>query len=281
VRVARTATKVAVLTSPEATPEMLGAALIEAGCALDLAAVCSRLGASNEEVQELSLEELAKGRFDPLSVVVLMGPGTLPLTGWGPAEGNERDARRVLAWGRDESAYDHRGGMITKAEIRSVVLGKLALPERGVLWDVGAGSGSVAIECALVAPGLTVFAVESNPEDAERIGANAADAGVGVHVITGAAPEALAGLPAPDRIFVGGGGTAVLDAAIDRLAPEGRVVATFAALDRAVEAAHRLGNLIQVRADRGERLPDGSWRLVAINPVFIAWGPTDEAGDPA
>jgi precorrin-6Y C5,15-methyltransferase (decarboxylating) len=184
----------------------------------------------------------------------------------------------VLTWGRNDATYAHRSGMITKAETRSVVLGKLCLPERGVLWDVGAGSGSVAIECAASSPGLTVFAIEADPEDAARITANATGLGIGVHVITGAAPGALDALPAPDRAFVGGGGIEVLRSVLDRLSPDGHVVATYAALDRAVEAAHLLGHLVQVRADRGEQLADGSWRLTANNPVFVAWGPSDEPG---
>ena len=282
VRAARTAAKVAVLTSPEATPQLLGQALLAAGCSVDVVAVCSRLGSGDEEVRELSLGELAEGRFDPLSVVVLLGPGGLPLTGWSEAGATQRSpgSERVLAWGRNEATYAHRNGMITKGETRSVILGKLCLPERGVLWDVGAGSGSVAIECALSSPGLTVFAIEKNPEDTQRISANATGAGVGVHVITGTAPAALDALPAPDRAFVGGGGIEVLESVLGRLSPGGHVVASFAALDRAVAAAHLLGHLVQVRADRGERLPDGSWRLSAQNPVFVAWGPSDEP-DPA
>jgi len=170
--------------------------------------------------------------------------------------------------------------MITKAETRSVILGKLALPDRGVLWDVGAGSGSVAIERGLLCPGLTVFAIERNPDDAERITANASRAGVGVHVVAGEAPAALEALPAPDRVFVGGGGIGVLEAVLAHLAPHGHVVASFASIDRAVEAARRLGHLVQVHADRGERMDDGSWRLVANNPVFVAWGPADGGTGP-
>ncbi len=271
VRVVRTGSTVAVLTAPDNPPEALGRALVEAGCTVDLAAVCSRLGSPDEAVRELTLDQLAAGRFDPLSVVVLLGPGRLPLTGWQPA-GSESD-RRVLAWGRSDATYLHRPGMITKAETRAVILGKLCLPDRGVLWDVGAGSGSVGIECALVAPGLTVFAVESDPASAERIGANAAAAGVRIHVVPGRAPEALSSLPRPDRAFVGGGGIGVLEAVLARLAPGGRVVASFASVDRALAAAGLLGAVVQLRADRGERLPDGTWRLVGSNPVFVAWGP--------
>jgi precorrin-6Y C5,15-methyltransferase (decarboxylating) len=163
--------------------------------------------------------------------------------------------------------------MITKAEVRSVALARLDLPDAGVLWDVGAGSGSVAIEAALLAPGLQVFAVERRPDDARRIETNARSLRAAVTVIDSPAPAALAGLPDPDRVFVGGGGLEVLDAVLARLRPGGAVVATFAALDRAAAAAERLGHVVQVAVSRGERLRAGGWRLAAENPVFVAWGP--------
>lgn len=290
VRAVRLARKAAVLTSPDNPPQALGRALLDAGLALDLVAVCSRLGCADERVMELDLPALAAGRFDPLSVVVLVGPGGLQSLGWGAGPGGDPTAParsavddRPLAWGLPESAFAYRGGMVTKSEVRSVVLGKLALPAAGVLWDLGAGSGSVAVECALVCPGLTVFAVERDEEAAAQVADNAARLGAGVHVVTGAAPEALAGLPDPDRVFVGGGGVPVLDAALRRLRPGGRVVATFAALDRAAQAAERLGRLVQVSVARGGMLSDGGWRLAATNPVFVAWGPAhdDEAAGEA
>lgn len=277
--VLRTAPKAAVLTSPAAPPEAVGRALVDAGATMDLVAVCSRLGSADEQVRELTLDELAGGQFDPHSVVVLVGPGSLPLVGWGPGGTGRRDgpadplSAQVLAWGLPDSAFTHRAGVVTRAEVRSVVLGKLALPAAGVLWDVGAGSGSVAVECALLRPGLTVLAVEASPEEAARASANAAALGAGVHVVTGAAPGALDGLPSPDRVFVGGGGLAVLDAVLAHLRPGGRVVTAFTALDRAAAAADRLGNLVQVGVGRGEQLPDGGWRLAARDPVFVVWGP--------
>jgi precorrin-6Y C5,15-methyltransferase (decarboxylating) len=163
--------------------------------------------------------------------------------------------------------------MVTKGEVRAAVLGKLELPQSGVLWDVGAGSGSVGIEAALLCPGLRVFAVERRADDAGRIEANAAALGAMVDVVMDEAPAALAGLPDPDRAFVGGGGMEVVDAVLARIGLGGRLVATFAALDRAAAAAERLGHLVQISVDRGERLPDGGWRLAADNPVFVAWGP--------
>jgi len=251
----------AVLCGPEAPPEAVGAALLAHGAHHRLVAVGTRLGEQGEQVQRCSdLSELAAGRFDHRSVVVLAHPS--------PAA--TRPA--ALPGGRPLSAFAHRASMITKPEVRSVVLGKLDLPERGVLWDVGAGSGSVAIEAALAAPGLRVIAVERDAGDAERTMANASALGAVVEVVVGAAPAALAGLPAPDRVFVGGGGLAVLDAGASALRGGGRIVATFAAVDRAAEAYRRLGSLVQVSVDRADVLPDGGIRFAADNPVFVAWG---------
>ncbi|HVW31344.1 MAG TPA: precorrin-6Y C5,15-methyltransferase (decarboxylating) subunit CbiT, partial [Acidimicrobiia bacterium] len=181
--------------------------------------------------------------------------------------------RPTLAWGRPDGSYEHRGGMVTKAEVRAVALGKLALPPAGVLWDVGAGSGSVAVECARLAPGLRVYAVERRPDDIERLHRNIA--GTGVTVVAGEAPEALVNLPDPDRVFLGGGGLDVLESVMDRLRPGGVVVATYAALDRAAAATTRLGNVVQVAVSRGVPLGgSGALRLAAENPVFVCWGPS-------
>ena len=94
-------------------------------------------------------------------------------------------------------------------------------------------------------------------------------------MIEGEAPAALAGLRDPDRVFVGGGGLDVLEAVLARLRPDGRVVAAFAAMDRAAAAAARLGHLVQVGVSRARVLPDGGIRLAAENPVFVAWGPDE------
>jgi precorrin-6Y C5,15-methyltransferase (decarboxylating) len=257
-RRAAAAAKAAVLTSPDSPPEALGKELAVLGAGHRRVVVCSRLGSDAEEVIEVDLAGLAAGTWDPVSVVVLLD--------------GEVAEQPVLSWGSAESDFDHREGMITKAEVRAVALGKLALPPAGVLWDVGTGSGSVAVECARLRPRLRVFAVDL---DAERARANAAAHGVDVEVVEGEAPGVLAGLPDPDRVFVGGGGVDVLDAALRRLSPGGRVVATFAAIDRAAAACQRLGHLVQLGVARGRVLPDGGIRLAAENPVFLAWGPDE------
>jgi precorrin-6Y C5,15-methyltransferase (decarboxylating) len=248
--------KIAVLTSPDNSPEALGQALLDAGVGERTVAVCSRLGLDDEVIERTDLPGLAARTWDPLSVVVLVAGDSV-----GP---------KSLAWGLPDSTFEHRAGMVTKAEVRAVVLGKLDLPVTGVVWDVGAGSGSVAVEIARLRPGVRVFAVERRTDDTARIRANAATHGVTIEVVEDEAPGCLDRLPDPDRVFIGGGGLDVLDAVLRR-SPR-RVVATYAALDRAAAAADRLGNVVQVGLARGERLPDGGLRLAAENPVFVVWG---------
>jgi precorrin-6B C5,15-methyltransferase / cobalt-precorrin-6B C5,C15-methyltransferase len=269
--------KAAVLTAPDHPPEALGRALVEAGCGPRRVTVCARLGHDDEAVTRTDLDGLAAGSFPHLAVVILEAP-----TGF-----DRPDEGLTLAWGRPDDRYAHRAGMITKAEVRAVALGKLALPAAGVLWDVGAGSGSVAVECSRsvavecsrLAPGLRVFAVERRPDDVERLRLNAA--GTGVVVVDGEAPQVLVGLPNPDRVFVGGGGLDVLESVMDRLRPGGVAVATYAALDRAAAAATRLGHVVQVAVSRGVHLGgSGALRLAAENPVFVCWGPGNDAADP-
>jgi precorrin-6Y C5,15-methyltransferase (decarboxylating) len=265
VAAARRAAKAAILTSPDNPPEAVGKALRAVGHQVDEVAVVSRIGDDAERVHRLDLDGLADGSFDPMSVVIVLASAA-PIEGPGPG----------LAWGLPEDEFAHRGGMITKSEVRAVALGKLALPAAGVLWDVGAGSGSVAIECARLAPGLDVVAIERDPEQVARVQANAAAHGVTVTVVHGEAPGAFDRLPDPDRVFVGGGGIDVLDAALARLRPGGVVVANYTLVDRAVAAHGRLGNLVQLSVNRAAAIGTLGFRLAPENPVFIAWGP---AGD--
>jgi precorrin-6Y C5,15-methyltransferase (decarboxylating) len=277
------ARKLAILTSPDAPPQAVGRALCDAGLGTRHAgegtgvtvAVVTHVGGHGERVERTDLAGLAAGEFDPMSVVVVVRAPTAdgpagPTLAWdaGPTAAGGPGP----SFGLPETAYEHRDGMITKAEVRAIVLSKLALPLGGVLWDVGAGSGSVGVECARLAPGLRVIAVERDPDQAERVLANAESHGVSVHVVEGSAPAALAGLPDPDRVFVGGGGLDVLDAVRDRLRPGGVVVATYALLDRAVAAHERLGNMAQVSVARAVPVGGIGVRLAPENPVFVCWG---------
>jgi precorrin-6Y C5,15-methyltransferase (decarboxylating) len=286
--------KTAVLTSPEFPPESLGAALVDAGCPPRRAVVLSRLGEPEEALWEGDLRGLASGRFDPLSVVVLLAPDRHPGPNRrlapdrhpAPDQGHSPDpgpGGAVLAWGLPDQRYAHRAGMITKSEVRAVAISKLCLPPQGVLWDVGSGSGALAAECAALAPGLRVFAIERSGSQLEFMRQNL-DA-TNVEIVVGEAPAAFEALPDPDRVFVGGGGLDVLDAALRRLLPGGTLVANYASLDRAVAAAARLGRMVQVAVSRAVPTAPAdqecteanrlvSLRFEANNPVFVCWGPT-------
>jgi precorrin-6Y C5,15-methyltransferase (decarboxylating) len=278
--IASRAAKLAFLTAPDAPPEALAKALLAAGAADVRAVVATSLGTPSESVTETTLCDLARGTFDWFSIVIVLtrdGVHRDPALTWPPRPPAAVDTairQTVLSFGADEDDFEHRDSMVTKSEVRAVVLARLALPVSGVLWDVGAGSGSVGIEAAVLAPALRVVAFEKRTEDARRIRANAHRCGVTdrVEVVVGTAPGSLQGRPQPDRAFVGGGGLELLDAVLGRMQPGGRVVATYAAIDRAAAAAARLGNLVQLHADRGRLFPDGGVRLEASNPVFITWG---------
>ncbi len=253
--------KAAVLTAPSNPPEALGKELLTGGCGPRHVVVASRIGEADEQIVHTDLDGLASGHFDPMSVVLLIAP-------------DERHDAPSLSWGQPEEHFKHRAGMITKSEVRAVVLAKLDLPRTGVLWDVGAGSGSVGIESATIAPGLRVYAVERSAADAQNIRANAIAAGVNANldVVVSTAPDALSELPQPNRVFVGGGGLDVVDACWQYLRPGGVLVATFVLLDRAVAAMELLGSMVQIHIDRAVPIGGVGMRLEPTNPTFVCWG---------
>ena len=180
---------------------------------------------------------------------------------------------RAAGWALAEEEFDSRGAVITKAEVRALALARLAPGPGQLVWDVGAGSGSVAVECARF--GAAVIAVERDAVRCERISANAARHGADVRVVRGAAPEALDGLPDPDAVFVGGGGTAVIEAVAARR--PARIVVALAAVERAgpahaalTAAGYAAGGAL-VQAARLAPLPGDVHRLAATNPVFLLW----------
>ncbi len=162
-----------------------------------------------------------------------------------------------------------------------MVLAKLQLLPGQVLWDVGAGCGSVGLEASLLIPGGKIFAVERHPERAAQIAANRDKFGVdNLEVVCVPAPVGLAPLPDPQRVFVGGGGPevgAIIQEAVRRLGPEGRVVVTAALLETlaaartALEEAGWEVEVVQLQVSRSHALAGGT-ALQALNPVWIVTG---------
>jgi precorrin-6Y C5,15-methyltransferase (decarboxylating) len=144
-------------------------------------------------------------------------------------------AARILpcAAGRTDELFEH-DGQLTKREIRALTLSALAPRRRELLWDVGAGAGSIGIEWMLTDPSLRAIAIEARPDRAARVRRNAAALGVpGLRIVEGEAPTALADLPTPDAIFIGGGGSdpGVIEAALAALPARGRLVANAVTLE--------------------------------------------------
>ena len=294
VNVCRARPKVAVLTGPGAGPAELGAALASGGAergggagaaASGLVAqfpaplkrvlvVASDLGAGNERIERVTPAEAADRDWGSAVSVVLCldearGVGTARTVA-GPTPAPSR-------WALEENAFAHRDSMITKFEVRALALARLGPRLGDLVWDVGAGSGSVAVECARL--GAAVVAVEKAADGVERIRANADAHGVDVQVVHGSAPDALAGLDDPDAVFVGGGGRELpgIVAACARRARRSVVVA-MAALDRvpAVRAALTDAGFgcegVLLQSSRLAPLPGDVTRLAATNPVFLLWG---------
>jgi precorrin-6Y C5,15-methyltransferase (decarboxylating) len=261
-----------VLTGPGCGPAELGAALDGWRRTLIIA---EHLGSPAERITECEPADAAARAWEDPSVVLVLAdrpPGNGPRRAWPPACGPD-------GWALSEAAFDHRDTVITKAEVRALALARLAPGPGRLVWDVGAGSGSVGIECARF--GAAVIAVERNPGRAERVRANALRHGADVRVVDGEAPTALAGLPQPDAVFVGGGGPEVVEAVAER--NPARIVLALAAVERTGPACSALttaGYAVEgalVQSARLSPLPGGVHRLGAINPVFVLWASREAA----
>lgn len=183
-----------------------------------------------------------------------------------------------LTPGLPDDAYDH-DGQITKREVRAVTLGLLAPRAGELLWDVGGGSGSIAIEWMRAHPSCRAITVESHPERADRIEANARRLGVPtLRVERGRAPAALESLPTPDAVFVGGGLTAdgLIEYCLQALRPGGRFVANAVTLETEAMLleAHRRhgGELTRVAVER--TCPVGGFTAWTPARAITTWSAT-------
>ncbi|HEV2343373.1 MAG TPA: precorrin-6y C5,15-methyltransferase (decarboxylating) subunit CbiE [Actinocrinis sp.] len=266
--------KVAVFTGPGAGPRELAVELLGADKhPLERTlVVAQRLGEVEESVEWLSLQEAAERHHwgEPSVVLCIDEDRAAPprpplLAGWGGPPGG---------WALAENAFVHRSARITTSEVRALALARLAPRPGQLVWDVGAGSGSVGIECARL--GAAVIAIERDADSCERIDLNATMHGVQLRVVRGQAPAALLDLPQPDSVMVGGGGVEVIRAAINR--DPRIVVVTLSAIDRLAEAKQALkvsgrkvdGVLLQ--SSRLAALPGDAHRFAAVNPEFVLWG---------
>jgi precorrin-6Y C5,15-methyltransferase (decarboxylating) len=222
--------KIAVFTDAENSPAQLATRLLASGDGDWTAWVCERLGSAAERVRSFALPALSgTSDIDALNVLLLLRPA-----GW--------RAPPMLSY-LHEDAFAKRmpkNGLITKREVRLLSLGALALRPDSVVWDIGAGSGSVSVEAAILAPLGRVYAIEVDPEGVAICRENARTHGTdNVHVIEGRAPEALASLESPDAVFVGGSKGSldgIVGASLAALRPGGRLVINAVTLENVAEA---------------------------------------------
>jgi precorrin-6Y C5,15-methyltransferase (decarboxylating) len=193
--VCRSHPKVAVLTSPDFGPAELAGELGDLGRTF---VVAERLGGPGERVFRGDAATVAGMGWQDPNVVLVLDRARMPGSKGGISSGIESPRR----WALPEEDFEYRSGMITKSETRALVLSRLGPGPGDLIWDVGAGSASVAIECARL--GAASVAVERDPESCARIRRNADRHGVYVQIVQGTAPEALRNLPEPDAVFVGG-----------------------------------------------------------------------------
>ncbi|WP_270195210.1 precorrin-6y C5,15-methyltransferase (decarboxylating) subunit CbiE [Faecalibacterium prausnitzii] len=252
------------LTGGSEDPATLCAQLAAEGFGDVQGVVGQCLGTPEEKLFRGSVKELAAGRFNSLSVLLVEAAEVLP--------------RR--APGLPDEAFERGDVPMTKQEVRAAVLAKLAVRPEDILWDVGAGTGSVSVELALAAPRGRVYAVECRPEGCVLIKANREKFRTrNLVLVEGLAPTALSDLPAPDAVFIGGSKgslAAIVDAALDKN-PDARICVSAIALESlsaAVAALTAKGRTVQVSqiAVSRAKAVGGLHLMMAQNPIYLITG---------
>ncbi len=267
--VCRANPKVAVLTSPDFGPAEIARELEGWGRTFFVA---ERLGEPEEHTFSGAAEEVAGMEWRDPNVVLVLDEGRIS-GGKGWISSGVQSPR---GWALPENEFAHRSGMVTKQEIRAMILPRLGPGPGDLVWDVGAGSGSIAVECARL--GAAAVAVERDPESCCRIRENAERHGVHAQVVEGEAPGALDGLPEPDSVFVGGTGGGfeeILKLCASRA--RRRVVLSLITLERVVPAAEILesfGLEVETTFLQASRMKGVGelHRLAAETPVFVVAG---------
>jgi precorrin-6Y C5,15-methyltransferase (decarboxylating) len=268
----RTAETVGLFTSDAHSPARIARELLSRGIDYFRAYVCENLGAPNERVTQGELGEIAEMDFDPLNVMILRRKPGRP-------DQPRRSGRRRFGNPDDAFAQSRpKSGLVTQAEVRAIALAQLDIHPGMVVWDVGAGSGSVSIEAAQLAQPGMVFAIEQDAADYHLILANADTFSVkNLKAMHATAPAIFAELPPPDAIFIGGTGREVarlLEAAYKALRPGGRLVVNVATLEMLNGTYSALKSLAEgvevllVNVARGTEQLE-TLRFEAVNPTFL------------
>ncbi|MBI5233005.1 MAG: precorrin-6y C5,15-methyltransferase (decarboxylating) subunit CbiE [Deltaproteobacteria bacterium] len=258
--------KVAVFTDPLNTPSFIARTLLDAGIRDYTVYVLEAIGAKEERIIKGTLHGIAgRRRFNPLNLMVLIKKQT-------------KKPSAPVSFGMSDDLFIHTSNTMTKQEIRAIVLARLGIAPQNIVWDVGAGFGTVSIEAAGLVSSARVYAIEKKRARADIIEKNKARFGVlNLSVIKGAAPPVLKKLPRPDRVFIGGGGediVPILSLAAKNLRGCGRIVVSAVTVETFVRAASffiKQGwdwEMMSVNISKTKKL--GSLNMLnASNPVFI------------
>jgi precorrin-6Y C5,15-methyltransferase (decarboxylating) len=260
---------VAVFTDPQKNPAWICRFLISQGVDAFQMGVFEQLGTPEEKVGWYELHEAAALTFADPNLAILTRKSEFT-----PCDG-------ALHLGMEEDDFAHEQSLITKTEVRAVTLAKLKLMPHHTLWDLGAGSGSVAVEAAVLVRYGRIVAVEQNPARIAQIEANAKRFGLtSLTVVQAVLPAGLDALPAPDRVFIGGGGRKlgeIIRVSAQRMSPGTLMVVNTvltANLETALKTMDESGfetAAIQIQVNRSKAMPF-SRRFVASDPVWIVTG---------
>ncbi len=263
--------KIAILTDRQNNPSEIAKAINSSAITHHsslILHVCERLGYTDEKITQGTPEEIAASGFSDPNVVIIQNLHA-PLS----------FGLRPSAFGLTEDEISYSMGLITKDEVRAVTIHKLRLPQNGVFWDIGAGSGSISIEASRLYPGLKVFAFEKDEEQINHIKENRGRFNTAnIEIIKGEAPDALVNLPSPDRVFIGGSG-GKLAGIIDFIAkmPAAIVVINATTIETLNEAIKHLENngfnikICEISVSRSKIIANRR-HMQALNPVFIITG---------
>ncbi len=230
----RSAQKVGLFTTDLCGPAEVAKALLDRHIDYFTAYVCENLGARDERVTLGTLAEIADQEFSPLNVLILIRDPDAP------DRPREAVGRRLFG-NPDETFLQSKPkyGLLTPSEVRAIALAQMDIASSSIVWDIGAGSGSVSIEAAQMAADGAVYAIEMDPEDHGLIRQNAGRFSVAnVTAVLGRAPEACNELPDPDAVFIAGGGrevTRIAEFAYGRLRSGGRLVVNVVSIDHLAE----------------------------------------------
>ncbi len=271
VKAAACADKIGIFTSNGDEPKKIAEALIKNSLVNFKAYICENIGAPDEKITGCSLKDVASKNISPLNIMILLKDISKSVD----------KSLMDYVFGFSDNSFSHSNGLITKEEIRAVSLAKMKIKENSIIWDIGAGSGSVAIEAGRIAKNGKVYAIEKNNERIEQIKENVKSFSMkNIEVINGEAPDCLNGLQEPDSVFIGGSSgrlKTILEVCSKSMQDKGRIVINAITLDTLKAATDSLKwlnipfDIVSVNIAKSKGISDSLF-FEAQNPVYIISG---------